>query len=246
MQSMKSRFSLSSAAVAVLTLGLTARAAVFSDFRFQGNLDSTGGSGPSLTDLGPSNGFTTATVDSASKTVFSFARGTGLSLDVSALPDKNLFTVVALFEFTGENSGGYERILQTKNFTTDVGLYWQATSLRFYSSPGGPTGVHQNGRFEQVVLVNDHGNLSGYADGVLQFSAVNDASVSSANLMHFFRDDVGEDSSGQVARLRLYDTALTSLEIAGLDRAAVPEPAEYAAVAGLALLAFGTWRRSRR
>jgi len=71
--------------------------------------------------------------------------------------------------------------------------------------------------------------------------------------MHFFRDDGTlsdlENSSGQVARLRLYDTALTSLEVAGLDRlvgAAVPEPAEYAAVAGLSLLAFGTWRRSRR
>jgi hypothetical protein len=49
------------------------------------------------------------------------------------------------------------------------------------------------------VLVNNYGNLSGSADGVLQFSTIYDASVSSANLMHFFLDDSGENSSGQVA-----------------------------------------------
>ena len=34
--------------------------------------------------------------------------------------------------------------------------------------------------------------------------------------------------------------------VASVQTTAVPEPAEYAAVAGLALVAFGTWRRTRR
>ncbi len=47
--------------------------------------------------------------------------------------------------------------------------------------------------------MNNYGNLSGSTDDVLQFSTVYDASVSSDNLMHFFLDDAGENSSGQVA-----------------------------------------------
>ena len=90
---MKTRFSLRSAAVGALSIELTARAAVvFSDFQFQGNLASTGGYGPSLTDLGVSNGFTTATVNGASQTVFSFAQGTGLSLNVSGPEQKRTAT----------------------------------------------------------------------------------------------------------------------------------------------------------
>ncbi len=229
------------------TVNLATHAAVF-DFQFNGTLESTGGTGPSLMDLGASNGFTTATVDGVSTTVFSFARNTGLGLDVSALPDKNLYTLVALFESDGGGQFGFTRISQSKNFTSDVdGLYW--LDSRFWLNGNvGPNGVHQFGRFEQVVFVNDHGSLSAYLDGTLQLSVAGDASVSAANLMHFFRDEgPGEDFSGQVARLRLYDTALTSAEIAGLDRLApVPEPREYAAAAGLALAAFGTWRRCRR
>ena len=107
-------------------------------------------------------------------------------------------------------------------------VYWNDTALNFYGAGDGLAGVHQSGRFEQVVLVNNYGNLSGYADGILQFSTSYDASVSSDNLMHFFLDDSGENSSGQ------------------LGAVAVPELAEYAAVAGLAVLALGIWRRSRR
>ena len=125
-------------------------------------------------------------------------------------------------------------------------VYWNDTALNFYGAGDGLAGVHQSGRFEQVVLVNNYGNLSGCADGVLQFSTSYDASVSSDNLMHFFLDDSGENSSGQVARLRIFDRALTSLEVAALGAVAVPELAEYAAVAGLAVLALGIWRRSRR
>ena len=224
---------------------LTARAGVFLDCRFAGNLANSDGPGPSLTDLGTSNGFTTATVDGVPTTVFGFASNTGLSLDVSALPDKNLFTMVALFEFDGAGGFGFARILQTRNFTSDLdGLYWLNSST-WINGNTGPGFAHQFGRFEQVAFVNDHGSLSAYMDGDLQLTVSGDASVSAANLLHFFRDDSPvENSSGQVARLRVFDTALTPAEIGALDRLApVPEPSDYAVVAGLTLVAFGVWRR---
>lgn len=231
-------------ALTLLTLATTvpAWAQLFADYRFNGDLDSTGVSAPSLTDLG-ANGFSTAIMDGLPKSVFDFATGTGLSLDVSTLPDKDSYTFVSLFQFD-QAPGGYQRILQTKNFTTDAGLYWRSdTALQFYAQTPGPTGAHQLGRFEQVVLVNNHGSLSGYVDGALQFSTISDASVSAANLMQFFRDESVENTSGQVARLRIFSTALTPSEVAGLDRlAAVPEPDAYAFMAGVALLAFAGWR----
>lgn len=240
---------LSWAALAAFAFALTGRAGVFADFRFEGNLDSTGVAAPSLLDLGVSNGFSTQTVDGGSKTVFNFAVNTGLSLDVAALPDKDSYTMVALFKCT-DGSPSYQRILQTKNFTSDFGLYWHGSGLLFHNVIGGPAGVHELERYEQVVLVTDGGNVIAYVDGALQFDAAADAAISSANLMHFFRDEAGENPAGAVARLRIYDTALTPLEVTGLDRlpapAPVPEPAEYGAVVGLSLVGYGAWRRCRR
>jgi hypothetical protein len=251
---MKTRFypQATSLALASLALGYSIHinAQAFADFQFQNTLADSTGNTPSLVDLGTGS-FTTATVSGATQTVFSFAPKTGLQLDVSALPDKDLYTFVGLFEF--DRTSGYRRILQTKNFTADAGLYWADSALTFYPAVTGPSGVHTAGQFEQVAFVDNHGSLSGYVNGALQFTTTFDASVSSAGLMQFFRDDgnggidaFGENSGGEVAHIQIYDTALTADEIGALVPVTVPEPASYAAAFGMLAGGFATWRRWRK
>ena len=160
-----------------------------------------------------------------------------MSLDVSALPDWDSFTFVALFEF--DQPIAYRRILQTKNFTDDHGLYWNTSRLEFYPGGNGPSGVHKADRFEQVAFVKNHGSLGGYVDGMFQFSTTSDAEVSVDHLMQIFRDDgVGdnENSGGEVARMRLYHPALT----------AVPAPTECGVAFGGLAAGLILWRRASK
>lgn len=241
----------------VLASGYAANAAAFADFRFEGNLGNSVGLAPSLVNPpGNANGFSTATVDGHSTTVFDFAAGTGPSLDVTALPDKTGFTFVGLFQF--QHASGWVRILDTQNIS-EVGLHYFNDGVAYYgggsSAPGVTPGVtysHQAGVFEQVAMVvhpgGDPGDdrlIDAYFNGVLVYTGyVTTPAVGAANTLNFFRDNAGEDSAGQVARIRIFDTALTASEVAGLDRlAAVPEPTAGAIAAGAGLLAFAGWRR---
>lgn len=241
----------------VLVSGYAANAAVFADFRFEGNLGNSVGVAPSLVNPpGNANGFSTATIDGHTTTVFDFAIGTGPSLDVSALPDKTGFTFVGLFQF--QHASGWVRILDTQNIS-EVGLYYYNDGVAYYGGGGAAPGVtpgvtysHQAGAFEQVAMVvypgGDAGDdrlIDAYFNGVLVYSGVvTTPAVGAANIVNFFRDNGGEDSAGQVARIRIFDTALTAGEVAGLDRlSAVPEPSGCAVIAGAGLLAFAGWRR---
>ena len=87
-----------------------------------------------------------------------------------------------------------------------------------------------------MVFTRDANNeVVGYVDGVEQFRLVdenNSTKISPGDVLHFFRDDhttesetSHENSGGTVARLRLYEGALTADEVAALDRLpATPTP----------------------
>ena len=67
----------------------------------------------------------------------------------------------------------------------------------------------------------------------------------------FFSDDTavtGDDPSGSVQRIRIYDGALTAAEVGNLNGAAgTPEPASYAMLAtGLSILGLLRRKRSAR
>ena len=124
-----------------------------------------------------------------------------------------------LFRFNDVSS--YKRIIDFKNGTSDRGLYNYSGKLHFYSSATGNTTAIAAGTYVQVVLTRDAlKNVVGYLNGIQEFSFADtgdDALIDAANTLRFFKDDGGESSAGAVARIRLYDGALTANEVAALD-----------------------------
>ncbi|MBI2760204.1 MAG: LamG domain-containing protein [Chloroflexi bacterium] len=219
---------MASAVIATLLLlpaGSPVRAApaVTADYQFQDTLESDAGDAASLTGLGPTS-FMTDTVDGRERTVLAFEEGSGLALErTGGVLAGNTYSIVVLFRF--DTTTSWRRIVDLSNAASDSGLYSYYGALQFYPLTPGPEEVITPGRYVQVVLTRDSGgNIAGYVDGVQQISFVdtdNLAIPGGDGPVRFFRDDVGvpnEHSAGAVARIRVFDGALTPAEVAALDR----------------------------
>ena len=193
------------------------------DYQFQGNLNSSVAGAPALSNLtgsGGSNSFVSDTVDGYSRQTLRFPFNSGVSLETNSLIPASTYTFVALFRF--DQVSGNRR------------LAW--------SDPTGKGGAHiVNGRLEfenttntpflantyiQVVVVREAGGLvRAYRDGGFRVSAQDTDGdfIISPSLLKFFQDDPNpptEASAGNLARLRVYDGALTTTQVRALDRVA--------------------------
>ncbi len=212
-------------------LSATAPPTLIADYQFRDNLNSAVGSPPALTNLG-NNSFESVTIDDSPRTALRFDQNNGVALiPTTGIIQSQVYTVAVLFAFS--NTSGYRRILDFKNGSSDRGLYSLVGRLAFKrgTSEEGSTSTIAANTYAQVVLTRDSaGNVAGYVNGVQQFSFVDNsgsAVIDSTNTLRFFRDNtadtpVGEASAGQVARIRLYNAALSSSEVAALDR--LPNP----------------------
>lgn len=180
---------------------------------------------------------------------YSFAADQGLMLD-SAL-NANVYTIDTSFNF--DSTGGYRRIVDFLDRTSDTGLYNLSTSLNFYNIVNGVAGAFADGQQVRVTVSRDGaGTFSGYVNGALQISfddsLSNLASFSGTNQRaNFFQDDLAvshEASAGSVDYIAIYARALSAPEVAALA-APVPEPQTYALMLA-GLVAVGTMARCRR
>jgi uncharacterized protein (TIGR03437 family) len=201
-----------------------AASGLVADYQFRNNLTSAISGAPALTNLG-SNSFDDAAVDDSPRRVLSFDPNNGLALTPTAgLITSQSYTVVLLVSFTATN--GYRRLIDFKNGTSNRGLYVYFGRLIFLSSrleEGGGVTITPNNFVQVAVTRNSAGTFTGYVNGVRQFSFTDtqgDAAIDVNQTLRFFRDNAGdgEASAGQVARLRLYNEALSGSQIAALDR----------------------------
>ncbi|MFG6417153.1 LamG-like jellyroll fold domain-containing protein [Roseateles sp. DC23W] len=179
---------------------------------------------------------------------YSFGANQGFSLESAV--NANVYTLD--FAVSLDAVSGYRRLVDFKNLTVDAGLYNLNTGLNFYPVTTGPSGAFAAGQEVRVTLTRDAaGLLTGYVDGTQQFQiddAAQRATFSSGNaIAYFFRDDTavsGEVSAGSIDYLRIYDSALSAVEVASLA-SPVPEPATgLMAAAGLGLFALLRRRRA--
>jgi hypothetical protein len=166
--------------------------------------------------------FTSANPYHQNQIVAAFTQGSGVRLDAPAGISTGGYTVALVFSFA--TTGGYRKIIDFQDRTADQGLYNLNDILDYYPvNSGQPNAIPLN-RFIQVVLTRSaSGLVATYINGVPQFS-FQDASnytVLASNSFNLFIDDTAtssqEASAGMVARVRLWDGALTAQQVAALD-----------------------------
>ena len=231
-------------------------------YTFNNTLDAVQAGVSPLTAVDPlgTSGFQTATVFGNSQTTYHFdgsatplADQGGLDFDTTGLISANNYSVEMVVELTGNS--GWRRLLDSLDRQSDSGLYIDPNNnLDSFPSGGSGSPFAANTFYDIFVTVsptNPTSTVSGYFGGVLQFSETSASLDIATNTLGFFLDNLvaggqGEWSSGNVALIKVFDTALTADQVAAetadpfQGTSTVPEPATWmlalAGVAGFAIL----------
>ena len=190
--------------------------------------------------------------------------GAGLQAQTAGFLSSSDYSVVLLAEFNLDADLVATKVFDFDDLSSDAGLYINdATGLLYFNGAVGATGplAATTGSYTQIVLTRASSDLvTVYENGAEDFQFADTGGLAvlgpgtgpsgDADLTTFKDDGTGvgstlvnETSVGDIARLRLYDGALTPDEVAALDTV-VPEPLS----SGVLLLGGGLMmmRRLRR
>jgi hypothetical protein len=214
-------------ALPVVKLGPTPTPVLEADYRFlRSRLSSVAGA-PNLVEVGPgTNAWARERVATPLRSVLQFPEGNGVDVPtLSTVVPTDHYTVAALFridELDNDDLTGYERIIQWTDDASESGLYAHQGRMEFYPQQsdtltGETIAVDE---WVQVTVTRSRiGRLRVYLDGVptLDFSDdAGEAVVTVDDVLRFFRDDTEEDTSGAVARIRLWNRPLSPAQVAAL------------------------------
>ena len=205
--------------VAIRPFSVTA-ASLVADYRFEDTLKSSVSGAPELTLEGSiSASFVIATnLLGTNHPVLNLPTGGGFRLNTTGLVASNQYTVVLLV--AQASTGSYLRILDTQEPTRGEGWFTLGGALIFHPTTNSGPGVIQAEQFIQLTLVKSGDQVRAYANGAKQFELSdleNRAQIGGNGVVHFFRQADGSYASGgRVARIRLYNGALTDTEVAAL------------------------------
>lgn len=241
--------------------GSAQAATLVANYNFNNSLSSSVGGAPDLVATDPLglSGFTTATVNGHSRTVYSVqgqnfpvTDQAGLTFDNSGgLLASNNYSVNMVFSLA-DRVGGWRRLVDVQNRQSDNGFYVDPeNTIDVYPVTGSP-GIFSANTFTDVALtVAADGTVQGYLNGTREFTTTTAVMNidNPDNVMNFFLDNVvaggqGEWSSGQVANIALYNGVLSDSEVARISAVPLPGalPMFAAAIAGIA----GVATRRRR
>lgn len=195
-----------------------------------------------------SSGFTTANVFGDTRPVYHFGGANspstdegGLTLDTTGLISANTYSVQIVFDFADRNNA-WRRILDSLDRTSDAGLYIDpGNNLDIFPIASVNTNFLPNQFFDVVLTVDPSNAVNAYINGGLALQTTTTVMDLTGHTLGFFLDNVqgggqGEWSQGDVAVVRLFNTALTAQEVADLDThplaGQTPEPSTW----GLMLL----------
>lgn len=210
----------------------------FVSYSFNANFSAEQPGAPSIIPVDPLNvgTFEMASVFGEERTVYRFGGNAnpaseqgGLQFDGSNRLPAEGFSVQMVFEFNG-GDGTFRRIIETKDLTSDLGLYLFADDYLniFPGGTGAPLKFVSN-TFQSVVVVKEAagGAARLYLENTLVMTAIGSASETISldqpqRLLSFFLDNnVDGDTSnwrdGRIAYLRIWDRALSNEEALDLD-----------------------------
>ncbi len=192
------------------TPGGTVGVPTIRNYQLNGTLNDANG-GPALSKNG----------GSVSSTGYTFAATQGLSLS-KGVPVDNYSIEMLL---TLKTPGGYQKLIDFKNRTSDAGLYALNNSLVFFGSSTNSTAVFTAGKAVDVVLTRSSSTklVTAYANGVKIFSFTDTAGVATFSASNatawFLQDDLNtnhEYASGFLDRLQVFDHALSQTEVSAV------------------------------
>lgn len=208
---------------------------LIADYRF-GGLESSVAGAPPLTNLGChsdngfeiSNSFFGDSVDGSVDGVLAFPKGCGFELELLTgstwgFP-YNTYTFVGLFKLS--EVSGFRRIAGGNGFVgQDYNLAYIADGrLQGESTSNVP--FRERHYIQVAVTRTPSGEVRGYRDGSLRVTEQDgDGDAVPEGWIWFFKDVFSENSSaGSIARLRIYDGALSAAQIQALDRVRYVHP----------------------
>ena len=156
---------------------------------------------------------------------YTFNEGDDLSLS-GGLTNTNNYSIEMLFSI--DDTGGYRRFIDFKDFGSDEGLYSHNGVLVFHNFVGAPRPSVSPGQRLHLVLTRDSATsrVTAYVNGVQQLSFLDDddAGVFSGpnGIIHFLIDDGGEHPSGFLDYIRIYDGPLSSFKVGAIHDASSP------------------------
>lgn len=206
------------------------------------------------------SGYQPATVFGNSQTTWHFdganipvtSQG-GLQFNTTGLISPNSYSVEMVFELTG--GSGWRRLLDSLDRTSDNGLYISPShDLEVFPQGGNSSPFSPNTFFDIVVTVDTSNTVTGYFGGNQQFSLTSTNMIVAGHTLGFFLDNTagggqGEWSSGNIALVKVWDTALTPRQVAAehdnpFQGTETPEPSAWAlGLSGVAAFLFRARRK---
>ena len=141
-----------------------------------------------------------------------------MDFNTTGLISSNDYSVEMVFELT--RSTGYRRVLDSLDRQSDNGLYLDpSNNLVSYPNGGSSSPFTANTFFDVFVTVDPSSTVTGYFGGVQQFSETSTSLDVATSTLGFFLDNVvgggqGEWSSGNIALVKVFNTALTAQQVA--------------------------------
>lgn len=210
----------------VLLAGLSTAAPAQSvlQYDFNNSLKEVKGVGPELKVLGKRGSFVTDTlaeIARSAKTVYRFEKNNGLQFDNKAAGSflGESFSIELYFVF--DELSSWKRVADWKNRRVDKGAYVYNGQVNFYDYVYSEKSPVKAKEYTYYVMTRDTAkNLVIYVDGVARVThkdASGDAVIDEDGVLNLFYDDMrvqDEASSGAVAMLRLYNSALGPAAVA--------------------------------
>ena len=193
------------------------------EYRFQGALTSDVAGAPALVNIGEGNRFAFERVDGLGPhQVLRFPEGNGLSLATAGLVDPTNHSVVVVFRL--DKTRGFRRILDFTNGSSDIGLYNLNGRVALYGGHDVSQNVVLDDSYAQITLTNAAASggseqATAYLNGVkVATGRIPKGFDLKSGTLRFFRDNSsgaypGEESSGAVSCILVYDGTLTANEV---------------------------------
>jgi OOP family OmpA-OmpF porin len=191
-------------------------------YNFQDTLTAENNAGPKLIRLG--TGYfkmDTITCSNQVRPVYHFDDNMGLQFDNNLAGNwfKKSYTIELYFKM--DELSSWKRVVDYKNRTSDLGCYVYNGKLNFYNIATSDTIPFSPKKYQYYTVTRDSltKRVRVYSSGSSRIDFIDNgdqALLSSANVLNFFKDDLivqNEASPGEIALLRLTNSALDSATV---------------------------------